>query len=151
MGLTNPDRDNPVLCQRSYWMCVALSDYNNDGSVDVVISNGAYPGDPNPTPVLLKNTPNRNSWLTVLLVGTTSNRSAVGARVRVHLPGRILTKEVRAGSSFLSQNSPWLTFGLNADRKANQVEVLWPSGQVEVFTKIRGRRTITIVEGRGIR
>lgn len=141
----------PVNLANRYTTGLATADYNNDGFVDFVVSNGSFLGDPNPTPVLFKNKANRNHWLTIRLVGTDSNRSAVGAIVRVHLSGRILSKEVRAGSNFLSQNSPWLTFGLNKTRKANKIEVFWPSGGVEEFMNIRGRRRITIVEGHGIR
>ncbi len=140
----------PVNLGSKFSTGLATADYNNDGFVDVVISNGAYTADPNPTPVLLKNCPNRNSWLTIRLVGTDSNRSAVGARVQLELPGRILTKEVRAGSSFLSQDSPWLTFGLNKSRRVNRMKIIWPSGLVEQFVNIRSRRILTVVEGQGI-
>ncbi len=140
----------PVDLSHKYSSGVATADYNNDGFVDIVVSNGSYADDPNPTPTLLKNKRNHNHWITIRLVGTTSNRSAVGARVQVELPGRLLTKEVRAGSSFLSQNSPWLTFGLNKNRRAHKIKVTWPSGEVEEFKHVRGRRTVTIVEGRGI-
>ena len=150
----------PVDLSNRFSTGLATADYNNDGLVDVIISNGAYAGDPAPTPTLLKNTTSRhpqhrhrrrNQWITIRLVGTDSNRDAVGARVRVHLPGRVLTQEIRAGSSFLSQNSPWLTFGLNRNRHAQKIEVFWPSGAVEEFNHVSGRRTITIVEGLGIR
>ena len=130
---------------------ISSADYNNDGFVDVVISNASYDGDPDATPTLLKNAGNGNNWLTVKLIGTDSNRSAIGALVEVELPGRILRKEVRARSSFLSQDSPWLTFGLNRDRRVDKVRVIWPSGQVEEFRNVRGRRTVTIIEGRGIK
>ncbi len=144
----------PVDLGNRFSTGLAVADYNNDGAVDVVVSNGAYAGDPNPVPVLLKNTPpknNRNGWITVRLVGTESNRDAIGSRVRVHLPGRVLTKEIRAGSSFLSQDSLWLTFGLNKDRKADKIEVFWPSGKVETFVKVNGQRMVTITEGQGVR
>lgn len=129
---------------------LAVADYNNDGAVDVLISNGSYPGDPQAAPVLLKNKSKGNNWITLRLVGTESNRNAVGAVARVHLPGRILTKEVRAGSSFLSQNSPWPTFGLNKNRKVSKIEILWPSGMVDEFRNVLGRRLITVIEGKGI-
>ena len=144
----------PVDLSNTFSTGLATADYNNDGFVDVIIGNGSYALDPQPTPTLLKNTPtrgNRNSWITVRLVGTDSNRDAIGARVRVHLPGRILTQEIRAGSNFLSQNSPWLTFGLNQDRQAQKIEVLWPSGAVETFFNVPGHRTVTITEGQGIK
>ena len=140
----------PVDLSSKYSTGLATADFNNDGSIDVLISNGAYSEDPHPTPTLLRNKHSRNSWLTLRLVGTKSNRNAIGARVQVELPGRILTKEIRAGSSFLSQNSPWLTFGLNRNQKARKVKITWPSGVVEEFTKVRGKRIITVVEGKGI-
>ena len=125
---------------------VASGDFDNDGSTDLVIVTGTHdePG----RPVLMRNIGNDNSWITVKTVGTTSNRDGVGARVRVETNEFTQVKEVRAGSSFLSMDSPWLTFGLGAAQSVD-VEVTWPSGLVERFDSRPVNQTLTIIEGDG--
>ena len=133
---------------------LAIGDYNGDGFPDAVITTAPYLASPAPMPqVLLTNDGNRNNWITVNLVGTTSNRDGVGAVVRMNGKGRAFpaqTKQVHAGTSFASGNSLWLTFGLGKYKNANMT-VTWPSGLVESF-KFKSRdinQTVTIVEGTG--
>ena len=86
---------------------LAAGDYDNDGDVDLLIMNM------NDRPSLLRNEGgNRNRFLNVRLVGTKSNRSAIGARVKVTAAGRTQVNEVRSGSSFMSQSDLRLHFGL---------------------------------------
>ncbi len=131
----------------------AVADFDNDGRPDVAVVNTAYGPDPG-APILLHNeTPNANGWITVKLVGTASNRAAIGAKVRV-LAGR-LTKlaEVQSESSFVSVDSLWKTFGLGPNPPATvTVEVTWPSGLVETFDERTGRNvTLTERTGRQVR
>jgi len=143
----------PVDLRSKYVTGLATADYNNDGFTDVVMSAGAWDGEVSSLPILLTNKhyKNRNRSITVKLEGVESNRSAIGAIVNVYLPGRILTKEVRAGSSFLSQHSPWLTFGVATAKKIKKIAVRWPNGNEEVYRNIRVKRTaIMIKEGKGI-
>jgi hypothetical protein len=144
----------PVDLSGDYTTGVTTADYNNDGFVDVLFSNGGYPEltTANAVPgslVLLENKPNGNHWLTVRLRGTESNASGVGSIIQVRTRGRKITKEVRAGSSFLSQDSPWSTFGLGKRRLA-LVRVDWPSGLKEWFVVFHINRTVTLVEGEGV-
>ena len=131
---------------------MAAGDFDNDGFVDLVIAEGT-PGD-EAGPILLRNSANGNLWLQVRLVGKASNRDAVGARVELVLPGRRLVKEVRAGSSFLSQDSAWLNFGLGTwSRRTARVArlvITWPSGLVEEYPRLRPKRIYRITEGQGI-
>ena len=123
----------------------AFGDFDNDGRVDVVVNNL------DDVPSLLRNeTRNANNWLMVKCVGTTSNSSAIGARVTVEAGGRVQIDEVMSGSSFYSQNDLRLHFGLGEAAVVDRVAVRWPSGDQEEFDSVRPNRLIRIKEGAGI-
>jgi hypothetical protein len=123
----------------------AFGDFDNDGNLDVLIMNLSEP------PSLLKNE-NRsgNHWLVVKLVGTRSNRSAIGARVAVTAGGRRQIREVLSGSSYISQSDLRQHFGLGPAPRVDQIEVRWPSGQGEKVGSAEADQFVTIQEGRGI-
>ena len=102
----------------------AFGDFDNDGSVDVLVSNV------NDTPALYRLVSRGNHWITLKLVGTRSNRSAIGARVRCLVPGMRLENEVRGGGSYISQNDLRVHFGLGRTTRVEGVLVRWPSGLV---------------------
>jgi hypothetical protein len=83
-------------------------------------------------------------------VGTTSNAGGIGARVVVKTDDLMQTKEVRAGSSFLSTESPWLNFGMNNHKQVDKIEIHWPSGVVESYQDLDVNRMYTVTEGQGI-
>jgi hypothetical protein len=122
----------------------AAGDLDNDGSLEVVISNlGARPS-------LLKNYGPKRAWLLVRCVGVKCNRDAVGARAYVYVGGRRLSGEVQTGTSFLSQNDPRLHFGLGDAATYDRIEVQWPGGQRERFPGGKVNRIITLKEGTGM-
>jgi hypothetical protein len=122
----------------------AFGDFDNDGDIDVLIVNMNEP------PSLLRNDvkPGRH-WLKVKLLGTKSNRTALGSRVTLHYGGKLQAQEVVSQSSFYSVNDLRLHFGLG-DVKEADVEVRWPTGQRETFKNVPIDRLITIKEGKGI-
>jgi hypothetical protein len=123
----------------------AFGDLDNDGNIDIVVNNL------DAGPSLLRNEGgNRNNWLMVKCIGTRSNRSAIGARVKVHAGGHAQIDEVMSGSSYYSQNDFRLHFGLGTASKADRVEVLWPSTLREVFTDVPANHLIVVQEGKGI-
>ena len=123
----------------------AFGDYDNDGDIDILISNN------NELPNLLRNDGgNRRNWLMVKCLGTRSNRSGIGARVRAVTGQHAQMDEVTSGSSFLSQSDLRLHFGLGRAKAVDLVEVTWPSGAKESFRNIQANQLITIEEGRGI-
>ena len=124
----------------------AFGDVFNTGNVDVLLLNVGEP------PSLLKNM-NADGFHRVLfkLVGTKSNRAAIGARVTVHAGGVRQIGEVRGGGSYLSQNDLRLHFGLGAAKKLALVEIRWPSGKSETLEHVAADAIYTIVEGEGIR
>jgi hypothetical protein len=122
----------------------AFGDFDNDGDVDVLVVNLNEP------PSLLRNdVTGSNRWLKVKLIGTKSNRSAIGATVIASYGGKRQAQPVTSQSSFYSANDLRLHFGLGAAEFAD-LEVRWPSGARESFTKVPANRLITIQEGKGI-
>jgi hypothetical protein len=123
---------------------VAFGDFDNDGDLDIVINNMHDP------PSLLRNdVANSNGWLKVKLIGTRSNRSGIGARVRVVAGTMAQIDEVRSGGSYISQSDLRLHFGLGAARRADLVEVRWPSGLIDKLTDVRINRVVMMQEGKG--
>jgi hypothetical protein len=120
----------------------AFGDFDNDGDLDVLIVNMNEP------PSLLRNdVSGGNHWLKLKLVGTKSNRSAIGARVMCSYGGRKQVQEVMSQSSFYSSNDRRLHFGLGAVKSAD-LEIHWPSGLIQRFEKVAVDRIITITEGK---
>ncbi len=123
----------------------AFGDVNNDGKVDVLILNVGEP----PT-LLINRTQSPNHAVLFKLVGTKSNKAAIGTRVTVTAGGLVQFNEVRSGSSYLSQNDLRLCFGLEKHTIMNTAEISWPSGEKEVYRDLAVEFIYTIVEGRGI-
>jgi enediyne biosynthesis protein E4 len=125
---------------------VAFGDINNNGNIDMVIFNvGAPPS------LFINDTKNSNHRVLFKLIGTKSNRGAVGARITVTSASRTQIEEVKAGSSYISTSDPRLHFGLAADTVMSRVEIRWPNGGVETLQNASGDAIYTIVEGQGIK
>ena len=124
---------------------VAFGDFDNDGDLDIVVNNM------NETPTLLRNdVGNKNRWLKVKTIGTRSNRTGIGARVRVVVGSHAQTDEVRSGGSYISQNDLRLHFGMGPASRADLVEVRWPSGQVDRLKDVETNQVVYVQEGKGI-
>ena len=120
---------------------VAFGDYDNDGDVDILVINC------NDTATLLRNEcGNRNHWLTLKLVGTKSNRSGIGSRVRLISGDLVQVREVKAGNSLYSLSDLRVHFGLGRRRGAERIEIRWPSGTIQVLEDVEADRFITVVE-----
>jgi hypothetical protein len=124
---------------------LAAADIDNDGDLDLLFTNN---GD---TVDLLRNMTGReNNALLVRLVGTRSNRSAVGARLLLTTGQVTQAREVKAGSSYLGQNDLRQHFGLGRATEVDRLEIRWPSGQVEVVANLAANQILTIIEGKGV-
>ena len=121
---------------------LAAGDIDNDGDLDLLVTNNGQTAD-----LLRNDSPHANSLLVRALAGT---RDAIGARVRVTIAGRTQVREVRAGSSYLSQNDLRLHFGLGDADVVDRVEVTWPSQRVDIATGIAANQILTLREGRGL-
>jgi len=138
------DEAGPAILEAHSSRGVAFGDFDNDGDIDILIMNMNEP------PSLLRNnTSGQNHWLKVQLEATVSNRSAIGARVTARYGGRVQVQEVMSQSSFLSVNDKRLHFGLGAETVAD-VEVRWPNGGKQMFSRIRANHLVVIREGAGI-
>jgi len=130
----------------------AFGDYDNDGDIDVLVVNMNEP------PSLLRNdTTGGGHWITMKLIGAvtagpegTTNRDAIGARVRLSAGGRTQVGEVRSGGSYLSHNDFRMHFGLGEADRAARVEIRWPSGRTETLTALAADRFYIVREGRGV-
>jgi mRNA-degrading endonuclease toxin of MazEF toxin-antitoxin module len=123
----------------------AFGDFDNDGDIDVIVNNLDGP------PTLLRNDGgNRNTSIAIKCVGTRSNRSAIGTRVRVTTGSRTQIDEVRSGSSYYSQNDLRLHFGLGQAAKADVVELAWPSGAKETVRDLAANQRYVIQESKGV-
>jgi hypothetical protein len=122
----------------------ALVDYDNDGFLDVFVTRGEFTNN-----LIYHNDGNSNGWLEVKLVGTVSNRSAIGAKVRVHatIGGKTFwqMREINTGGGW---NSVPLVahFGLGDATNADIVRIEWPSGIVQEFQNVAARQILTYTE-----
>jgi hypothetical protein len=122
----------------------AFGDFDNDGDVDILIVNLNEP------PSLLRNDlKGTHHWLKVKLIGTKSNRSAIGARVLARYGKKIQAQEVLSQSSFYSVNDSRLHFGLGSEMTVD-LEIRWPSGLQEKLRGVAADRLIVVKEGTGI-
>jgi len=138
------DTAGPAIAEAHCSRGCAFGDFDNDGDVDVLIVNLNEP------PSLLRNdVKGRGHWLKIKLVGTKSNRSAIGARVTARYGGKVQAQELLAQSSFYSVNDPRLHFGLGEATSAD-LEIRWPNGGRETLTRVAADRFLTIREGAGI-
>ena len=122
----------------------AFGDVDGNGTVDVAINNVHDTPD-----LFLTRAPAEHHWLIVRLVGTKSNRSAIGARVRAVTGEVVQVQEVRGGGSYLSQNDLRVHFGLGTAGRVDRLEVRWPNGSTERWTDVKVDEVLTVTEGTG--
>jgi enediyne biosynthesis protein E4 len=123
----------------------AFGDFDNDGDVDVIVNNLDGP------PTLLRNDGgNSRNGILIKCLGTRSNRSGIGTRVKVTNGAHSQIDEVRSGSSYYSQSDFRLHFGLGDATTADSVELSWPSGVKETFRDLPAGHLFVIQETKGI-
>lgn len=135
---------SPALSQRVVARGAAHLDIDNDGDQDLVVTANNGPAR------VLRNDSRGGRSLRVSLQGVKSNRTAIGARVRVTAGGVTRAAMVKSGSSYLSQSELPLTFGLGQASKVEQVEIRWPGGHVERLGPQDAGQTLVVSEGAGI-
>jgi len=134
------DQGGPAISAAHCSRGCAFGDFDNDGDVDILIVNLNEP------PSLLRNDlRGGHHWLKLKLVGTQSNRSAIGARVTCMYGEKQQAQEVMAQSSFYSCNDPRLHFGLGSSTSAD-LKIRWPGGLTQEMKAVRADQILTIRE-----
>jgi hypothetical protein len=135
-----------IVLNGSLSSCTA--DYDGDGDVDLFVTNSFGRG------ILYANLRNANKWSNIKCVGTISNRTAIGAKVRIKamIAGKPVwqMREISGQTGYLSQNSLNAAFGLGDAGIIDSLKIEWPSGRAEVFINVPANRFITATEGQGI-
>jgi hypothetical protein len=120
----------------------AFGDVDNDGDIDVLISNSGQ----EPT-LLINQVGRKRNWVSLKLIGTKSNRDAVGTRIVLETENSSQTDQVTGGGSYLSASDLRLHFGLGSSERIKALKIRWPSGTEEVLRDLKGNRFLTIREG----
>lgn len=126
----------------------AWADYNDDGFPDLYVVNGwdAWPFYDGPQ-VVYRNNGNSNHWVKLRLIGTVSNRDAIGARVRLFCGDLVQYRVQTAGQVDMAQSTKDVHFGLGQETVIDSVTIWWPSGQCETFAGLAADQTYVIAEG----
>jgi len=136
------DQAGPAFEQKLVGRGVAFGDFNNNGTVDILVNPI------NDLPLLLKNeNKGGNNWVKVKLIGAKSNRSAIGARVRCVAGDIRQIDEVRSGGSFMSQSDLRIHFGLGKQERVDKLEISWPSGRADQFENLATNKFFIVREG----
>jgi hypothetical protein len=129
----------------------AFGDFDNDGDIDFAVNtNNGYPQ------LVRCDSKLKNNWIKIRTIGVTSNRTGIGARIKVtsravgDKAARVQIDEVRSGGGYISQNDLRIHFGLGKAEKVESIEVRWPSGQVDTVRDVAANRLVYIKEGAGI-
>jgi len=132
---------------------LAVGDYDNDGWPDFLVNNNGQEAQ------LFRNAGQiahvagamaKNHWLGVHLVGTKSNRDAIGARLKITAGDFSSYDQMKGGMSYMSAQDPRIYFGLGAHARVDSLEIAWPSGAKEIVRDIAADQIVTIVEGQGL-
>ena len=139
------DQLGPDFMKPTVGRGVAVADFDNDGDLDVAISNS------NDFPQLLRNDGgNANHWLEVMLEGTKSNRDGRGAALKLMSEGFVEYRQAEGGMSYMSAHDPRIHFGLGRRKTVSSLEITWPSGKVDKLANVPADQIITVKEGEGI-
>ena len=124
---------------------LAVGDLDNDGDMDIVVANVGQAPD-----ILRNDGGNRSNSLLIRTIGTRSNRDGIGARLKLSVGGKILTRDVKAGSGYLGQNDLRVHLGMARRTVAERLEILWPSGMLDTVENINANQILTVQEGKGV-
>jgi hypothetical protein len=119
----------------------AVGDLNHDGKLDLVATALSSPAE-----IWINDSPNQNHWLELALHGTKSNRDGIGARIRVVAGGQTQFQMKTTASGYASSSAGPVHFGLNAANTADEIDIRWPSGKVQVLKNVKVDRILLVTE-----
>ena len=132
----------------SYWSNghlgrgLATLDFNRDGKMDFLVTHLGEP-----TATMINHTKSENHWIQFELVGTTSERDAIGTQIQITAENQSTTEWLMAGNGYMCRNEPVLAFGLRDANVVENVTITWPSGEQQHFSNVSGNQRYLIVEG----
>lgn len=136
---------NNTLASRHGAFGSACGDLNDDGRVDLLVANSTH------SIQYFQNESNTGHWVKFKLIDQIENRFAIGARVKVYLSNnKILTDQITAGSSYASQSSSTLHFGLGEETAIEKISITWPDGSIEEYSNLVGDEYYLIVKNEGL-
>ena len=129
---------------------VAHGDFNGDGLIDLFVVNmGTLDGDTGASKLFINSSENGNNWLTVVPMGTESNRFGIGAKVAVTAGGLTQVREMGASQSHMSNSVVPVHFGLGDAESIDAIEIHWPSGRTQRLENVSVNQELTVVEPTG--
>jgi hypothetical protein len=129
---------------------LTVGDYDNDGWLDFLVSNNGQDAQLFHNDGGERAASRENHWLGVRLIGTKSNRDAIGAALKLVAGGFVSYDQAKGGMSYSSAQDPRIYFGLGTHEKVDALEITWPSGAREVIRDLPADQIVTIEEGRGV-
>jgi hypothetical protein len=134
-------QSGPALQIKHVGRGMAIGDFDNDGDLDIVISNCGQ------RPILMRNDGgNKNHWIAIKARGKESNSFGVGAKVSVTTAARTQMKEIGNAGSYLSSSDLRLYFGLGNEKDVKKLEIIWPTGKKQILTELAGDRMVLLEE-----
>ena len=116
-------------------------DFDNDGDLDIYIVNLD-----SQSRFLRNNKGNQNNWLILNLIGQSSNRDGIGARIKLIAGGKTQSAQKKSASGYLSQNDSRIHFGLDKNADVEKIEIKWPSGKFQVLEHLKANQILTVKE-----
>ncbi|WP_186776155.1 FG-GAP-like repeat-containing protein [Rubripirellula reticaptiva] len=139
--ITQP-RDSEYWSTPRLGRAMARLDFNRDGRMDFAMTDLLGPAS-----LLINQSPTNHHWVSFHLVGTTSERDAIGAHVEITAGDQQWSAWVTAGDGFLCKNESVVHFGIGAEARLDQATVTWPSGKIQTFNTLPADQSMLLVEG----
>ncbi|MEO9930190.1 FG-GAP-like repeat-containing protein [Rhodopirellula bahusiensis] len=138
---TSPEDSTGYFAREHLARSVARFDWNQDGLMDLLVGDLVEP-----LALLENQTTTDHRWLQLKLIGTQTERDAIGARVHFHLDNAKLLRTVQTGDGYMSRNENLISVGIPANQSVHRIEIIWPSGTRQSFDNVSMERRALIIE-----